>query len=70
MNPYGIIVILIGGFCLAAAVADWDWFMNHYKARFFVKILGRTGARVFYGILGAALSIIGILSTFGAISLD
>lgn len=45
----------IGAFSLAGAVMDWDWFMNSSRAAFFVKIMGRKGARIFYGLLGAAL---------------
>ncbi len=49
----------IGGLlCIAAAVCDWDWFFDNYRARPFVKLLGRNGARVFYAILGALLMIL------------
>lgn len=41
-----------GAFTVLGAVMDWDWFMNSRRARFFVMIFGRTGARIFYGILG------------------
>jgi hypothetical protein len=49
------IIAVMGGFSLAGAIANWDWFMESRKAAFIVKILGRNGARIFYGILGAAL---------------
>ena len=39
--------IAIGMFALCAAVLDWDFFLNARKARAFVSLLGRTGARVF-----------------------
>ncbi len=60
-----IIIIACGIFSLLGAVNNWDWFFNNYKAQPFVKIIGRTGARIFYGILGAFIIIIGIMG-FGA----
>lgn len=52
---FTILIGLMGAFSLAGAVMNWDWFMLGRKAQFFVKHLGRTGARVFYAVLGAAL---------------
>ncbi len=61
-----IIIIACGIFSLLGAVNNWDWFFNNYKAQPFVKIIGRTGARIFYGILGAVIIVLGIVS-FGAL---
>ena len=44
--------ILAGGFCIAGSVFNWDFFFNARKAAALVKIFGRTGARIFYIILG------------------
>ena len=38
--------------------------MDHPKTRFMTKILGRTGARVFYMILGACFAVFGLLMFF------
>jgi len=59
----GILVILAGLFSILGAVMNWDWFIYSRKARFFVSILGRTGARVFYVILGVVLVGIGIATS-------
>ncbi|MEM8780999.1 MAG: immunity 17 family protein [Cyanobacteria bacterium P01_G01_bin.49] len=61
----GLLVIAGGIFALCGAILNWDWYMNHRKARFFVKIFGRTGARIFYGILGVGLIILGGLIALG-----
>ena len=61
------ILILIGIFALCGAVFDWDWFMNNRKARFFVSLLGRTGARIFYALLGSGIATIGVLILLGII---
>lgn len=47
-----------GAFTIVGAVMDWNWFMNSRRARFFVAIFGRLGARIFYILLG--LFIIGM----------
>lgn len=65
MNPVGLILCAAGLFSICGAAMDWDFFMNSRKARFFVLILGRSGARVFYGILGSAIAIAGVLVTLG-----
>lgn len=61
MDTFYFVILLLGGlFSIAGAVFDWDFFFNNSKARVFVRLLGRTGARIFYGILGIAIIIIGI----------
>ena len=52
---------------MCGAALDWGWFMNHRKAQFFVRLLGRNGTRVFYGILGTALVVVGVLLAMGII---
>ncbi|MBK8011073.1 MAG: immunity 17 family protein [Deltaproteobacteria bacterium] len=53
--------IAAGTFSILGAVKNWDFFMNHRKARRLVAVLGRTGARWFYGVLGTALVVAGIV---------
>ncbi len=67
MNPTGLLIVAIGAFALSGAGFDWDWFMENRKARFFVSIFGRTGARVFYALLGAGLVVLGVLIAAGVI---
>jgi hypothetical protein len=45
-----------GGFSVLGAAMDWDFFMESRKARLFVSIFGRNGARIVYGVIGAALA--------------
>ncbi len=65
MSIDGIFIAAIGGFCIAAAAFDWNFFMNHRKARVFVELFGRGGARIFYGALGLAIGIVGVLVGMG-----
>ena len=67
LNPLGLLVVATGLFSIAGAVFNWDWYMNHYKARFIVKILGRIGARLLHGLFGGGLAIVGLLMTMGII---
>ena len=67
MNPAGLLLVGAGIFALCGAGFDWEWFMNHHKARLFVTLFGRMGARIFYGILGLVLVVMGALLTIGAI---
>ncbi len=60
--------IMAGGiFAICGAVFDWDWFMNHRRARLFVRIFTRGGTRVFYGLLGAAILFAGMISSMGVV---
>ena len=65
MNPFGLILVAAGLFSICGAVFDWDFFINSRKARFYVSIFGRVGARIFYAILGLVIVILGALITLG-----
>jgi purine-cytosine permease-like protein len=65
MNPIGLLLVAGGIFSVCGAAFDWDFFINSRKARFFVTVFGRTGARIFYGVLGLAVVVMGALITLG-----
>jgi len=50
----------VGIFVLAAAALNWSFFMEHRKAQFVVGLIGRSGARVLYGLLGIAFIALGV----------
>lgn len=56
----GLILTAVGLFSVAGAYFNWDWYMNNYRARFFVNLFGRRGARIFYAVLGTAMFIFGV----------
>jgi hypothetical protein len=64
----GLLMMGAGAFSICGAWYNWEWFMTARKARFFVAILGRTGARGFYFLLGGCLVVLGILMLFGVIA--
>lgn len=63
-----LVIVAAGGFSIAGAVLDWDWFMSSRRARLFVHLLGRMGARIFYGLLGAVLVVVGLASVLGSLA--
>ena len=67
---FGLIIISAGVFSICGAVYDWDWFIHSRKARFFVFLFGRDGARVFYGILGAVVILMGAAIGVGLMSME
>jgi hypothetical protein len=58
----GMFAVAAGVFTLMGAALDLDWFMTNRRAQFFVAILGRAGARVFYGILGVVMVVLGVIA--------
>jgi small neutral amino acid transporter SnatA (MarC family) len=65
MNPLGLILVAGGLLSICGAAFDWDFFINSRKARFFVSTFGRTGARIFYAILGLVIMVLGVLISMG-----
>jgi hypothetical protein len=65
MNWMGLILIAVGLFSMAGAAFDWDWYMNNHRARVFVRLVGRTGARIFYILLGLVFASFGTAIMFG-----
>ena len=58
----GVLVVAAGLFSVAASWFNWDWYFNNYRARLFVSLFGRNGARVAYAILGLVLVVFGVLA--------
>lgn len=63
----GWILVAIGVLAAWAAAVDSEWVLNlnHWKARPVVRLFGRTGARLVYGILGAGFVVLGVLMATG-----
>jgi small neutral amino acid transporter SnatA (MarC family) len=49
-----------GLFCIVASAFNWEFFFQNKRAQFFVKLFGRTGARIFYALLGLFLLYVGV----------
>lgn len=56
--------ILIGGFSLLGGILNWDWFYKARKSAILVNVIGRTGARIFYSVLGAFIIVCSLICAF------
>lgn len=62
MDIFIMLFAVFGGvFTIFCSYKDYDWFFNNYRARPFVALFGRNGARIFYYILGIILIILGFV---------
>jgi hypothetical protein len=60
-----LFILCAGVFTVLGAVMDWDFFMNNRRAKLFVSLFGRQGARVVYVILGVFLVGVGTVKLLG-----
>ena len=63
------VIFAIGLFALLGGVMNWDFFMNHRKTQIIIKMFGRNGARVFYGILGTGIMLFGVAWMIGIVKI-
>ena len=71
INPdifVGAITIALGLFTCSAAIFNWDWYYELQKARWLQALCGRNGARIFFGILGLGLIVLGSAIATGTFS--
>lgn len=54
--------ILLGIFCVLIGIFNWDLFYTPKRRswKWFLELVGRKGARIYYMILGAVLIAVGI----------
>lgn len=64
-----IVFVACGVLFLCGAIKEWDWFMKNYKTRFAIFIFGRTGARIFYVLVGIFIIICGVIIFMGSLDL-
>lgn len=59
MSVAGMVASGAGLFALLGSLLDWSVLLESRRAYLFVRVLGRNGARVFYGLLGLFILFIG-----------
>lgn len=52
-----VALVIAGMVTAVSAWKDWGWFMEASRARPFVNLLGRRGARIFYVLLGSGVTV-------------
>ena len=55
---------LLGVFCLWHAWRDTEWFFQNSQADFWVRLLGRKGARWFYVALGIFILLVSLIGAW------
>ena len=60
----GFLMLCAGVFCLCAAAYDWDFFFENMRAQLFVRLFGRDGARLVYGLIGVLLVVVAFGTLF------
>lgn len=67
----GLILVLPGLLLFYGAVMNSDWLFNMRRSRLWVRLLGRTGAQLAFGLMGfAALFLGGFLAFAGVLNLN
>lgn len=64
----GLLIVAGGLFTAGCGIFDWEWAMNNRRARLLSAMITRSGARVFYVVLGVAAIGVGALMTAGVIA--
>ncbi len=64
----GLLLLLSGLFSVAGGAFGWTWFLHSRRARFIVSLIGRTGSRIFYVILGLLLTVLGASVLLGGVA--
>lgn len=58
----GIVLMLCGAFVVVCCVFNFEWYFNTRKARRFVNLVGRTAARIVYGVVGFLFVVVGLMA--------
>lgn len=59
-----IFILAMGFYMLLGAVCNWNSLLTGIKEEHMAKLIGKTGVRIFYGIMGSLLIVIGIMMFF------
>lgn len=57
--PYVALAAGVG--VITAAALDANWLLESRKAKIWLKMFGRNGARVVYGLIGVFLIVLGVI---------
>lgn len=57
-----VVCFIAGAFSLICSACNFDWYFNTRKAQRFVRLVGRTGARIFYIVLGIIIMVVALIA--------
>lgn len=64
------VMLALGILILFAAITNWEWYFKQRRAQVMIKLMGRTGARIFYALLGLLFSGFGWMVLSGRIDIN
>ncbi len=50
-----VLFFILGVLSIVASLFNFNWFFTSENVRFFIKLFGRNGTRIFYGVVGALI---------------
>lgn len=59
-HPEAVFMVLLGLFSIVCSYMNFEFFMNNYKTKFLLSLIGRNGTRAFYFALGLLLLGLGV----------
>ncbi len=63
------LMIGVGALIFIASLTNWEWFFKQRRAQMMINWMGRSGARIFYAILGAFFAAFGWMVLSGRIDI-
>ncbi len=61
------LMVVFGIFLIIAAITNWEWYFKQRRAQSMIRMMGRNGARWFYGALGVFFAVFAALVLQGYI---
>lgn len=62
-----VVLFAVGVFLLWASLTEQQWFFNTYKARRTAKLLGHTGTKILYIVVGVLFLAVSIFVLFNGL---
>lgn len=63
----GLLVLVVGGILTLGAIKGSGFVLNSRRARLFVTLFGRQGARILYSIIGGLVMLVGLVLLVGGL---
>ena len=67
MDILSLFMIVVGVLLIAVSLLNWDWYFSRRRSQRMVDMVGRSGARLIYALVGLALGVVGALMATGVI---
>ena len=67
MTTWEYFFFILGLCSLAVSVFNWDWYYTYLITPGVVRVIGRTGARIVYALVGLFLVLSGLAGLLGLV---